>query len=475
MQGRDVTNSSTNGTATDAGDWQRRLDELVAKVDAPGAVFGFQRGDERLVIASGTANLDTGQPMTPETLFPVASVSKVYTATLAMQLVDDGLLDLDRPIRDVLPDFRVADDRASKDLTARHLLTHTSGLDGDKFDAFGRGDDALARYVEDCASLGQVHDVGATFSYCNSGMLIMGRIIEVLRGKTFEAALQDHVLDPLGATKTGMLPEDLIWRPLAAGHIKDESETLAVFHHWEGERSHGPAGGVVTNVVELMDFARLHMDDGVAPNGTRLLSEASAKAMVAPEITVPNPYEEATHWSLGWELSRRPDEPMLVSHGGDLLAHHARFVTCPEAELTLCLLINGDGGDRIADALFPQLLTEAGVTPYQPPKPPETPPQVDLDRAVGTYQTPAIRIRLEAAGDHLDSTLTVISEQIAELLPPAQRERRQEMLPIEDDFYVMRPDDDGDPWLPVVFYESGGQHYLHTGLRAVRRTSGGQS
>ena len=61
------------------------------------------------------------------------------------------------------------------------------------------------------------------------------------------------------------------------------------------------------------------------------------------------------------------------------------------------------------------------------------------------------------------------------MLPPAQRERRQQMVPVADDFYLMSPDDEADPWLPVVFYESGGQHYLHTGLRAVRRTSGGQS
>ena len=474
MQGRDATSSSTASTTSDAADWQRRLDELVATVDAPGAVFGFQRGDERLVVASGVANLDTGQPMTPETLFPVASVSKVYTATLAMQLVDEGLLDLDRPIRELLPDFQVADEQATKELTARHLLSHTSGLDGDKFDAFGRGDDALARYVADCTTLGQVHDVGATFSYCNSGMLIMGRIIEVLRDTTFEAALQEHVLGPLGATKTGMLPEELIWRPLAAGHLEDESETLAVFHHWEGERSHGPAGGVVTNAVELMDFARLHMDGGVAPDGTRLLSEAAVQAMLVPEIELPNPYEEATHWGLGWELTRRADEPMLVSHGGDLLAHHAAFVTCPAADLTLCLLVNGDGSERLSEPLFAPLLTEAGVTPYEPPRPPESPAEVDLDRVIGTYETPAVRVRLDAADDHLDATFTIISEQIAAMLPPNQRERRHEMVPVEEDFYVMRPEEDADPWRPVVFYESAGQHYMHSGLRAMRRTSGGR-
>ena len=471
MQGRQATNSAGADSATRVEDWQERLDTLVAEVEAPGAAFGFQRGDERVLVASGVANLDTGQPMTPETLFPVASVSKVYTATLAMQLVDEGKLDLDRPVRELLPGFRVADPAATERLTPRHLLTHSGGIDGDKFDTFGRGDDAIERYVADCATLGQVHDVGATFSYCNSGAIILGRMVEVLRDATYDAALREHLLTPLGATKTAMLPEDLIWRPMAAGHIKDESETLAVFDHWENDRSHGPAGGVVTNVSELLDFARMHIDLGIAPNGNRILTEETARSMRATQVEVPNPYEDVTHWGLGWELAERPGQPTVVAHGGDLLAHHARFITCPAAELTLCLLVNGNGADRIAKALFSPLLADAGVTPHEPPTPPETPAQVDPSRVLGTYQTPAVRVRLEADGDRVRSTFTIVSEQIAAMLPPNQRETIHELVPVEDGFYLMKPDDEGDPWQPVVFYESDGQDYMHAGLRAVRRVS----
>ncbi len=454
-----------------ATDWQGCLDGLLAEVEAPGAVLGILRGATCSVYASGMANLDTGQPMTRETLFPVASISKVYTSTLAMQLVDEGMLDLDRPIHELLPGFRVADRRATRGVTARHLLTHSSGLDGDKFDGFGPGDDAIARYVADCATLGQVHDVGATFSYCNSGMIILGRVVEVLRDITFDAALQQYVLDPLGATTSGMLPEDLIWRPLAAGHRLDDAGELSVFPQWENERAHGPAGGVVTNAEALMDFVRMHLDGGMAPNGTRLLSEQAAAAMIVPQVSVPNPHEEVTDWGLGWELARRPGQPLLVSHGGDLLAHHAWMVTCPEADVAMCLLVNGDGDDHVARPLLSRLLAEAGVTLYEPPSPPTERPDVDMSLVAGTYQTPAVQVRLTPVGAHLAGTFKVISELIAQMLPPAEREHHRELVPVTDTFYLMRPEDETSPWEPAMFYEAGGEKYLHVGLRAIRRTS----
>src|SRR4051812_10680724 len=110
--------------------WQRRLEEHLAGAKAPGAVLAIQHGDTITTCASGIANLETGAPVTADTLFPIASITKVYTATLALQLADEDKLDLDAPLRTYLPDFRVADERATGELTARHLLTHSSGLDG---------------------------------------------------------------------------------------------------------------------------------------------------------------------------------------------------------------------------------------------------------------------------------------------------------------------------------------------------------
>ncbi len=109
-------------------------------------------------------------------------MSKVWTATLAMQLVDEGKLDLDAPVADVLPELRLADAEVAKTVTMRHLLNHTSGIDGDVFTDTGRGDDCVEKYVALLSEQKQNHPLGATWSYCNAGFVLAGRVIEKLTG-----------------------------------------------------------------------------------------------------------------------------------------------------------------------------------------------------------------------------------------------------------------------------------------------------
>jgi CubicO group peptidase (beta-lactamase class C family) len=446
--------------------WQRRLEELLGGVKAPGAVFALAHGDETIECAAGIANLDTAAAVTTDTLFPVASISKVYTATLVMQLVDEGAVDLDEPVRSHLPGFRVADADTTARLTARHLLTHTSGLDGDKEDTFGRGDDALERYVASCATLGQIHPLGATFSYCNSGFNILGRLVEVLRDKTFDAALRDHLFDPLGLERTGTLPEELIWRPLAAGHLVEDDEPQ-VFHKWESHRDHVPAGGVVTTARDLLTFARMHMAGGLAPNGTRVLSERSAAAMLEPQVEVPDPSYGSTHWGLGWELLRPPTGPAVAGHGGDHLAHHSRLQICPELGFAAALMINGDGEERVGDPLFREAFGELGIDLPAPISPPDEAPDVDLERVAGEYQTIAVRVSLRPAGDRLEGKIRVIDEALAAQMPESQREHELTFLPVSATQFVARSDED-EPWMSAIFYESDGDRYMHMGFRALR-------
>ena len=101
-------------------------------------------------------------------------------------------------MRTYLPEFAVADPEVSAAVTLRHLLSHTSGIDGDNFADFGRGDDCLERYVESCASLEQTHPLGATMSYCNTGFSILGRVIEVVTGKVWDAVMRERLFEPLG-------------------------------------------------------------------------------------------------------------------------------------------------------------------------------------------------------------------------------------------------------------------------------------
>jgi CubicO group peptidase (beta-lactamase class C family) len=450
----------------DAARWQPRLEELLDRVPGPGAVFAIMQGDEVVQCTAGVANLETGEPITIDTLFHVASISKVYTATLVMQLVDEGKLDLDAPIRTYLPDFRVADADATEHVTARQLLSHTSGIDGDKEDSFGRGDDALARYVESCATLEQMFPLGATFSYCNSGFNILGRLVEVLRDKPYDTVLREHLFEPLGLRRTGTLPEDVAWFRVATGHRTEEKKTTPAYA-WENERCHAPAGGVITTATDLLTFARMHLDGGAGRGGTRVLSEEGAAAMLEPQVQVPDPNYGATHWGLGWERFTQPGMPELMGHGGDLLGNHARMWICPDRRLAVVLLINGDGVDVVAEPLFREVLGEVGVTLPPLPEPPATPPQIDLDRFAGTYETVAVRLTFTPAGDRLKARYKLLSEELAAQLPESQRERELDFLPVDEDHFVLRVDDE-DPWSSALFYRSNGERYLHVGLRAMR-------
>lgn len=445
---------------------QARFQALFADAPAPGAVLAVLDGDELHECALGVANLDTGVPMTTDTIFEIASVTKVYNATLAMQLADDGLLDLDAPIRTYLPQFRLADEHAAATVTARHLAAHTSGIDGDKLDDYGRGDDAIERYVDACATLEQVHPVGATQSYSNSGMVILGRVIEVLTGRPWIAALRDRLLDPLGLELTHVLPEDLAWRRLAAPHVGGP-DGPRVLYLWDNVRSIDPCGGISAAARDVLAFARLHLDGGVASDGRRLLSAASAAEMVAPQVALPNPYDGATHWGLGWKLTLSDGGPLVATHGGANYGHHARLVAVPERGVAAVVLANGPGIQDIAAPLLDEVLAAAGAATTTPPPVPAAPPAVDLAAHAGVYETLVFRLELAPADGRLDGTLTFIGPS-ADQLPPDQLVQRLALTAVEPDLFVTQMPG-SDSMTACVFYASDGRRYAHVGGRAFTR------
>ncbi|MFF4855040.1 serine hydrolase domain-containing protein [Streptomyces rubiginosohelvolus] len=129
-------------------------------------------------------------------------MAKVYTATLIMRLAESGELDLDTPVADLLPEFSVADPDATRAITTRLLLSHTSGLTCNFTYDSGRGDDCLARYVEAARNVALDCPPGTGLSYSSLGYNVLGRIIEVVTGKVWDEALRDLLLTPLGLTHT---------------------------------------------------------------------------------------------------------------------------------------------------------------------------------------------------------------------------------------------------------------------------------
>src|SRR5450631_3803240 len=111
--------------------WTSRLNELATEARVPGAALGIWAGGQEILVATGELNTATRVPVTADSLFQVGSITKIWTATMIMQLAEEGQLSLDTTVAEVLPGARLGPGDIGGQVTVRHLLTHTSGIDGD--------------------------------------------------------------------------------------------------------------------------------------------------------------------------------------------------------------------------------------------------------------------------------------------------------------------------------------------------------
>ena len=453
--------------AMDLAGWQPRFEELARRHRVPGASLAVLADGEVSALAIGVLHKGTGVEVTTDSLFQVGSITKAYTATVVLRLVDQGLATVDTPVAEILPGFRVADSEVSRRVTLRHLLCHTSGINGDFFHDTGRGDDCLARYVQACAGLAQSHPLGVTFSYCNSGFVILGRVIEQLTGMVWDAALAEQLIAPLGLTHTWTLPEDVLRFRAAMGHVTGAAgQEPQPASSWYEMRSIGPAGLVCATAADVVSFARLHLDDGCVTDGTPVLAASSAAEMQRPQVAVPNPHAMADHWGLGWALSdwggRR-----IVGHDGDSIGQSAFLRVVPDAGVVVALLTNSDRTGAFYREVFTELLAGlCNVALPAPLEPPGNPPRVDLHRHVGVYER--VGMRLEAALRASKLVLQVTpTGALAELLPAFDLE----LIPLTDTLLVGRPPM-ATRWMSYVFYRlPDGSAYLHDGARATPKVS----
>jgi len=212
--GRSSLEEERMSKLTDVGDWvEDRLPALLLEHLVPGAAIAVSVGGEVVEAASGVLSEATGVEATVDSVFQIGSITKVWTATLAMQLVDEGLLALDAPVRTYVPGFTIGDDAAAETITVRQLMCHTSGFEGDIFTDTGWGDDCLERYVAVLGDVPQLLPPGEMFSYNNAGYSVLGRVIEVLRGRPYDRCLREQLFEPLKLAHAATAP----WRPSCTG------------------------------------------------------------------------------------------------------------------------------------------------------------------------------------------------------------------------------------------------------------------
>ena len=216
--------------------------QALADFGVPGLALGIVKGDT-LVYAKGfgVRNAETREPVTPESLFHMASISKPFVATAIMQLAEAGNLDLDAPVRTYLPYFRPTGDGAEA-ITVRQLLAHTAGMpDAEDYCWYRPEDDqaALERYIRSLEGKALIAAPGERHEYSNDGFEVLGDVVARVSGQTFEAYLKTRVLDPLGMNHSTFLRTEVAPELATTPHLGMPSAVLPGVYPYN--RAHAPA------------------------------------------------------------------------------------------------------------------------------------------------------------------------------------------------------------------------------------------
>ncbi|GAA0977541.1 hypothetical protein GCM10009555_038880 [Acrocarpospora macrocephala] len=309
----------------------------------PGVALGVAADGEVASTGLGVTSVADPRPVTTGTLFRLCSITKIFAATLAMTLVEEGVLDLDVPVLAYYPELTLADAGARASLTMRHLLTHASGLESElrgDLESFGRNDDALDRVASAYGSLRQFAPVGELWGYCNTGYWLAGAVLARLAGPSFEQAVRRRVLEPLGMAGSCFFAEEAVLGRVALPHRRGAagSPEHVPIPSFAFPRARVPSGGVIAGVDDLLRFAGLHLGHGSA-----VLSRAGLAAMREPQIPGDFPGDQQ---GLGW-MTSAPGGTPVAEHSGSYKGYCTRLTLLPELGVAVAVLTNSDDGGRL--------------------------------------------------------------------------------------------------------------------------------
>jgi len=365
----------------------------MQRAGVPGVAVGIVVGEEELVVAAGVTSVDDPLPISSTTLFQIGSITKTVLGSAVMRLVAAGRLDLDVPIRSVVPDFRLVDESVAARVTMRHLLTHVGGWAGRLRREGGRGDDALARFVAEMAELPQLVPLGSLFSYNSSGFCLAGRALELLTGRTFEGAMRELVLEPLGMARSAFLAEEVLGWRVVCGHVQG-NHGPSVARPWGYPRALGPTAGMVSCPDDLLRYVRLHLGEA-----KHVLASGWLATMHKPQTEADRAFG---HVALSW-MTTVIDGVWVIRHGGTGVGQTSQVTIAPEHGFGVFVLSNAANAQPLNREIVRRLLHEClgASEPFPQSRP------IDPGAAaeyVGRYfgETGEIQIAHTAGGLELD-------------------------------------------------------------------------
>jgi CubicO group peptidase (beta-lactamase class C family) len=378
---------------------EERIAEFLESTKVPGVVAGVYRAGEQSIVAQGVANVATGAPMRPDTGFLFGSITKIMTTMLVLQQVERGTLDLDTPVVVYLPEFRLATAGAAEKILVRHLVTHTSGIDADLFFPEGKGDGALRVYLEGLGrGCGTLFEPGEYVSYSNGAMMVAGRLLEVVTGLPYHRLLKREVFAGVGMADSCASAEEAILRGTAVGHFFDQAtggvrrtDMFMLPDTW------APAGATpIGTVGDLLALGRVHLEEGLSPSGTRVLSAESARAMrtVTGNLGTPN----VPPVGMGWLLMEFGGTTVL-SMSGASPGGVAILAVAPEQDLVVAAFGNDPRVLSLHNELVPLLAGDDSAQPL-------VPQEVDLAPFAGTYRSNQLRVEVGVVDGQLEERVT---------------------------------------------------------------------
>jgi CubicO group peptidase (beta-lactamase class C family) len=422
------------------------LSRLCNEEGVPGASVVVIRGAHVIETTAGVVNARTRVPVTPDTLFQIQSITKIFTATLVMQLVDEGLVDLDRPVNIYLPGFHTADPRASEHITVRHLLTHTGGFEGDLWQPTTSGADALDRFVRDLVTRARQHSPpGRRFSYCNAGFGVLGRLVETLRGSTYEQAFRRHLADPLGIDELAFSAGQALAFRTAIGHVRPvPTAPLRPIRVWAVLPPSNPAAGnqLAMSARALSTLGQLFVFGGQGRDGAQILAPQTAALMLERHLrhrgTVPAP----TYQGLGWRLPKDG----VAEHGGGAPGVATMLTIAPRHGVVAVVLTNADAGARLTRRLLDPILAEIADVPPTPALPTSDAGArvADTQPFVGLYATRQSRLEVADDGDRrLWLTQQPQNDEVTMAGAAGIKtvNDRREIRPVDDETFALIGDD----------------------------------
>jgi CubicO group peptidase (beta-lactamase class C family) len=361
------------------------IESQMAYRGLPGLSIGIVH-DQKLIWSKGfgDANVERKVAATPQTIYRIASITKLFTATAVLQLRDAGKLQLDDPIAKHLAWFNVQNRHPdAPPITIRHLLTHTSGLPRESAFPYW-ADNTFPTREQVIAKLPQQETVlptEDTWKYSNLALTLAGEIVATVSGQDYPDYIQQNVLDPLGMSSTFVRAPDPNHPRLATGYgrrLPNGSREISPFTDCQGIT---PAGNVSTTVEDLARFAMLQLRDGAA-GGRQILRGSTLREMQRVHWLDPN-------WQAGWGLGfrvLRQNGKTYVGHGGAVRGYRTQLQICPADKIAVVVLTNADDG-------LPLLYTEKAFQWVAPailkaatPEPKSAEPDPSWQCYVGKYR-----------------------------------------------------------------------------------------